>query len=134
MISPRLKYVSWRASAVFGVDSIHAHAKAIFDHRHGIVAEAAERAQIARFFAAPCAPVRDVLHGSGRRLAEDAQLMVAIKPFLPAFSIFRIAVIRPWAERSRHVLLHRFICKLYFAVGAHLQFLSNNESRVMRGG
>ena len=29
-----------------GFDAVQAHAQAVFDHRHGVVAEAAERAQI----------------------------------------------------------------------------------------
>ena len=99
MISSRFWMILVAPLRVFGIDAVQAHAQAVFDHGHGVVAEAAEGAQVVHAFVAARAAVGDVLNGGRRRLAEDTEVMVVAQPLFAALSVFAVVVVCPGAGR-----------------------------------
>jgi hypothetical protein len=118
---------------VFGIDAVQAHAQAVFDHGHSVVAEAAEGAQIVPEFIAARAAVSDVLHRGGGGLAKDAQPIVVAKPVLTAVLVLAVGVIRSRAGRGWGISLRWLSGKRYATIGTNTQLAAYDESGLMRG-
>ena len=113
---------------VFGVDAVQAHAQAVFDHRHGIVAQAAKRTQVVLGLISAGVAIGDMLDGRRRRFAEDAEVVVAVETLFPPLPVFGVGVVRARTNGRGSLALRGLFRDLDLAFLTDPQCAPDNET------